>query len=342
MKIRNIESVCDLLLSEENNDSILIDIDSNRKYGLLNWFIENPYTNIGFRLGYFLWIMRGSNTLKQISYYGDHVKLWTDDRITLRGAYGPRLRYWVGADQLEEAIKQNIDIDNPEDMVKPKGVDQLQSVFKDLESGLQSSGCVVFNPAIDFDDSKNIPELLSIVFSMNSKNELDIFGSFTSSQIDGCFINDLFFMTIWHLCMSNILKVVPGHIRCFIGKPIWDKHISKFDNYKVLDKFEVIGNDTPEKMFDDLTCLMSFEKHLRCCIDTESVVHPKVNLINHCDMLVNKYLDNIKCPFWKSYGISLMVFCLNKYGDKRYNEYCVKNSEKYVNIFKPELSWRMI
>ena len=36
---------------------------------MVNFALEEKYSNVGFRIAYFLWVMRGANDLESLEYY---------------------------------------------------------------------------------------------------------------------------------------------------------------------------------------------------------------------------------------------------------------------------------
>jgi len=308
------------ILFEGNIDSGQpIILKKNNNIGIYDCFAQSKYTNFGFRLAYFLWNLKGSNMLSSLNYYSKHVNDLTDDNMTLRGAYGPRLRFWIGADQLQEAINKNITIDDPEDFVKPKGVDQLQMCFKDLENKMEISNLVIFDPSIDFDDSKNIPDLISILFKRN-ESSLDMVANFSSVNVDGEFINDYFFLSLLHICMATLLDLSPGFIYFNIMNPkVLNTKVVLYEyNYRFCS--EIPSDFIAEVFWSNIFNLYEFEKHLRCAVFKESVDSKQIDLITHCNMLMEKFISVIEDSFWQDYGKSLLIYSLMKYS-KSYDHY---------------------
>jgi thymidylate synthase len=295
-----------------------LDSDVNCEMADLN--IENKKTNFGFRLAYFLWIMKGENKLESLKRYSNHIYKMSDDGLNLRGATGPRLRYWVGADQLQEATEKNLNIDDPKDMVKPKGVDQLQRIYDDLKAGLPSSSAVIFNPAIDFDDSNYIPDAISFtVFVV--KKRLNMFISFNSIDVNGHFVNDLFFFRMLHRLYINLLGLEKGEIRFFSSHFSYEEtsedDILTFSNVQK-DCFDEKDYD---EFFENIYKLCDMEKHARSIISKESINNLDINMIGLCDKLIEKFINTISSNFWRNYGLSLLAVLLHIEARNSYNDY---------------------
>jgi len=67
--------------------------------------LEKRYLNPFFALVEFSWFIEGSNLLQPLLYILPHYHIYSDDGITLNGAYGYRLRN-EGPDQIEQAIEE--------------------------------------------------------------------------------------------------------------------------------------------------------------------------------------------------------------------------------------------
>ena len=68
-------------------------------------FLNERAINPFFALAEYSWIISGSKDLRPLQYFiRDFIK-YSDDEITLNGAYGYRLRKYNGIDQIEESIK---------------------------------------------------------------------------------------------------------------------------------------------------------------------------------------------------------------------------------------------
>ncbi|MFT8357759.1 thymidylate synthase [Bifidobacterium aquikefiri] len=81
-----------------------------------------------------MWVLAGRNDLRYLSKYLKRAPLFSDDGLTWRGAYGPRLRNWEGVDQLNE----------------------IRKLIKKEEHTRRAVG-VLFDPAHDFIDTLDVP-----------------------------------------------------------------------------------------------------------------------------------------------------------------------------------------
>ena len=76
-----------------------------------------------------------------------------------------------------------------------------------------------------------------------------------------------------------------------------------------------------EAFWDNIFRLYDFEKHLRCAVFKESVHSEQIDLIGHCGMLMDKFIEPIEDLFWKDYGKTLLICSLLRYGDNNYQNY---------------------
>lgn len=81
-----------------------------------------------------MWVLGGRNDMQYLSRYLKRARQFSDDGLTWRGAYGPRLRKWCGVDQLNE----------------------IRELITKEEYTRRAVG-ILFDPYRDFTDSKDIP-----------------------------------------------------------------------------------------------------------------------------------------------------------------------------------------
>jgi len=93
------------------------------------------FNNIFATIAETLWVFSGNNNLQFLSKYLPRAYNYSDDGITWRAGYGPRLRKWHDK------------------------VDQIFEVYKLLLTDRNSRRAVIslFDPSLDYSDSKDIP-----------------------------------------------------------------------------------------------------------------------------------------------------------------------------------------
>lgn len=81
-----------------------------------------------------IWVLAGRNDLEFLSHYLPRANDFSDDGLTWRGGYGPRIRNWNGVDQVTEC---------------------LNLLRKDRDS--RRAAMAIFDPDRDFIESRDIP-----------------------------------------------------------------------------------------------------------------------------------------------------------------------------------------
>jgi thymidylate synthase len=92
------------------------------------------HNNIFATIAETMWVLAGRNDLAFLSRYLPRAQDFSDDGQTWRAAYGPRLRNWHGVDQLRENL-----------------------TLLRHELSTRRAVMSIFDPAVDFIDSKDIP-----------------------------------------------------------------------------------------------------------------------------------------------------------------------------------------
>ena len=271
----------------------------------------------GFNIAYFLWNIRGSNNLNEITYYKKFFSKMSDDETSLRGAYGPRLRYWVGADQLQESIDANRDIEKEEEFQKPLGIDQLQKVYDDLKNGVNTSCCQIFNPSIDFDETNYVPDLVSIGFSKKGSllNMTPVYLQIPENKIHA--EADSYFHNLLIQCMASILALDAGYV-----------NILNLQNNCLVSTTPIkldITNKTPESLWNDIHRVLDMERYMRNHVTKDTVKMDNVDVISRIELGMKEYIDKITCQHWKDCCYILIGTALRKYGVLKYDEWIRKS-----------------
>jgi thymidylate synthase len=94
--------------------------------------------NIAAQIAETMWVLGGRNDVDFLSHYLPRAADFSDDGVTWRAGYGPRLRGWK---------------------VDPGQVDQMESVIALLREDPSTRRAVmsIFDPAVDYQPSKDIP-----------------------------------------------------------------------------------------------------------------------------------------------------------------------------------------
>jgi thymidylate synthase len=98
------------------------------------YVIKHRNNNIFAAIAETVWVLAGRNDLEFLSRYLLRAADFSDDGVTWRGGYGPRLRNWRGVDQLKQIA---------------------QLLQEDIHT--RRAVMVIFDPSLDYVNSKDIP-----------------------------------------------------------------------------------------------------------------------------------------------------------------------------------------
>jgi thymidylate synthase len=154
--------------------------------------IPGRHNNIFATIAETMWVLAGRNDLDFLAHYLPRARDFSDDGQTWRGAYGPRLRHWQGVDQLSENLTL-------------------------LRHELNSRRAVIslFDPALDFVDSKDIP-CNNWIHWLVRDEELYMNIALRSNDIMWGFSGiNTFEWSVLHELMANWLHVGVGELTFF-------------------------------------------------------------------------------------------------------------------------------
>lgn len=165
-----------------------------------------------------LWQLAGRDDIEWLSWYLPRAPKFSDDGVTWRGAYGPRLRRWASAwmlpfDQIETIARKLID--DP---------DTRQAVIS------------IWEPIIDLTPGKDIPcNNWLHFFIREGKLHLNI-AQRSSDVIWGFSGIDAFSWSVLHEMMASWTNTEVGDFTYFISSlHVYERHYKKLD--KILDAY---------------------------------------------------------------------------------------------------------
>ena len=230
--------------------------------------LQNPLRNFRkrFMVAEFIWMMSGKCNLDQIEFYNKKMRDFSDDGISLHGAYGPRLRHWS---------------------LQHGDVDQLETCLQRLKDDIYTRQAVVviIDPAIDFTvKTKDIPCNNYLQF-LYRDNRLHLMCYVRSNDLLLGFPYDIWHWTMLQEMYASILNVELGNYHHMVGSlHIYDNNIDMMTdlaNVKV-NHFPMARmpklNDL--SIIDDLSRI---EKRYReeGIIDTENIDSYWINLLEN-------------------------------------------------------------
>jgi thymidylate synthase len=155
-------------------------------------------TNIAAQIIDGWWILSGSNDIEILDTYLPEAHKRSDDDVTWRGGFGPRLRNWHGIDQLKEIIKL---------------------IHKRPES--RRASLAVFDPIYDFHESKDVSTTNTIHFIVRNQ-KLHMSVDMRSADIlghevpGGLFANNLYEWSLLLEAMAHWTGYSVGTLHLYI------------------------------------------------------------------------------------------------------------------------------
>ena len=322
--------------------------------------VNNYRTNVGFRIANLIHILDGRNKVKYLEFFSEHVLERVDNgeiivdvkemntetgdiskkvkridmNIFLRGAIGPRLRWWVGANQLAEANKVNLNVDRVEDTVRPQGVDQLRMICTDLKfNKLNASSFVIRDPGIDFEESNDIPDLIAGTFTKSGdKLDLTLFYEYL-----GDIINDVWFFSKLLMITANWCSLKIGDITIIginddCGN--FDTNVEFTDSNSLIYRINEVGYN-PVDFFDDFEWLANIFDNLMCMFNKQTYEIKEVDYETMLGMVERTIEGRIKTEFIRDLIYGLLVWILvnkcDSYGEEHIVDYMgkIKTRIKY-------------
>ena len=216
--------------------------------------------NPGFMLGEFLWIMRGSNDLAEITHYNREWANFSDDGTTLNGAYGQRIFRWQG---LQDHVLPNGNI-----IEYGSVINQYEHVVQLLRQDPMSRQATIsiWDPIRDTSSSKDIPCTNLLRFNIR-QGRLNMVTVMRSNDIWFGYPYDVFNFTMLQEVMAYELGVQLGtytHVvdSLHLYEQHWEKAISLID-HGITDVYENYEPLSYELGVDDLLYLQEIEHETR-------------------------------------------------------------------------------
>jgi thymidylate synthase len=191
-----------------------------------------------FMIAEFIWMMNGRCMLDSIEPYNHNLRQFSDDGISMSGAYGPRLRRW-GQPRYE--------------------LDQIANTIKKLKEDLYTRQAVmiILDPAKDLaEKTKDVPcnDLLHFMFRDGA---LDLACYVRSNDLLLGFPYDIAHWTMLQEMIASELNVPLGRYHHFVGSlHIYNNDLPKFDKI-MKDKIEEI--EMPE-MPENINVISTIEQ----------------------------------------------------------------------------------
>lgn len=251
--------------------------------------LEHEETSVGFRIAQLLSLFGGANEVENLAYYSPHVLDRKDESSEyFRGAYGPRMMFWVGADQLAAANRKNVDVDDETQFSRPEGVCQIKQNYLDLTfHGFPTTSFIVRNPSVDFDESNDIPDLLCGTFNnYGGKLGLTLFFEITEdiTNIVWTFSKLVAVMAPW-------MELEPGNLQLVTTCDVMDVETIDIINEsrREVEKIVEISIE-PQDFWADIEELRYLEMNMRQLFNEKSMEAVDVSY-EKCIAMVNNMIN---------------------------------------------------
>lgn len=174
--------------------------------------------NIFAKVAETLWMLAGRNDIDWLSYYLPRAKDFSDDGKTWRGAYGPRLRNWNGANYKADQLANVIQLLNRD----PQTRQAVISIWDPSEDLLPTKD-VPCNNWIQF-MIRTEPGLASDGYSSRRMLHMNVVQR-SSDWMWGFSGIDLFAWSVLHQMMAYWTDTFVGNLTWFIGSlHIYERH----------------------------------------------------------------------------------------------------------------------
>lgn len=188
-------------LTREVRARVIEVTDVRERYVVLHGRLNNVFASIAESM----WVIAGRNDLEYLGAYLPRAYEFSDDGLTWRAGYGPRLRDWNGVDQLAEVLR-----------------------LLSEEATSRRAVATLFDPQRDFVDSKDIPCNNWLHFVVRD-NVVDLHVAARSTDIWWGFSGINAFE--WTLLLEMVafwLGLAPGRLVFFTSSlHLYERHFAK-------------------------------------------------------------------------------------------------------------------
>ena len=261
-------------------------------------FSDSRKLNYGFMLGELGWILQKSNDANHIAHYNKNWLNYSDDGVTLNGAYGQRIFDYHGINQFEKAFHQ------------------LQ---KDPNS--RQATIVLFDPTRDYQPTKDKPCTNLIRFSIR-ENKLNMIVFMRSNDIMFGYPYDVFNFSTLQSIMANKLNLNVG---------IYTHIVDSFHLYKEqLSWANDIMREERPIIYGPLEIERKFNSNdIQTFLNVEQTTRKMIGLIDV--ETIEKMLLDIDSEYWRSNAAFLALYNYRKM------HYSQKTLDKFKKLITNEL-----
>lgn len=264
----------------------------------------NPY----FHLMESFWMLAGKNEVDWISKYNGRMSSYSDDGVTINGAYGYRWKNWFGKDQLEIAVHRLLHYENDRrtvvSMWDPIKDFSIENTGKDHPCNTQIMFWVR-NNTLNMTVCNRSNDMIWGAYGANAVH-MSVLLEYMAARID-CAVGTYYqFSNNLHAYVDTLEKV--KNI-----EPDYDPYLTLNINKK--EGFSERGSYNPKPLVDEPAC---FDKELQRWMNNETNTY------------ANSYFDQVLTPMdlswsaWKEKNIDEAVRHAENIEDIAWRKACVE------------------
>ena len=273
--------------------------DSRKRFTFVPFRKPNPFAQVAESL----WMLAGRNDLDWLEFYIPSCKKWSDDGLTWRDAYGPRLRRYGQQYEVSGGVKYPVGL----------ATDQLAKAVSKLLNDVNSRQIImtIWNPNIDWvEGSKAYPCNIALQF-MARDNVLHMFVTIRSNDvIYGFSHNDFFSWSFLHQMMAYWTDTTVGNLHWNAASfHIYERH------YPMMNDI-IQGTHPRQSMYDwavptlqFVTPFPAFDYELDKLFEWENYARETDSFPSE---LVDSLVEFSGDPFLDSCARMLMIYILHK------------------------------
>lgn len=275
--------------------------------------------NYGFMVGELLWLLQSQNSVENIAHYNSQWLNFTDDGITLNGAYGKRIFNYQSC--VLEGNQNGLPI------YTSKIVNQFEEAYQQLlkDPDSRQATIVLFNPALDYTDTKDKPCTNLMRFTIR-KGKLNMMVVMRSNDIQKGFPYDVYNFTM-------LQEIMAGRLGVDVGKYT---HIA--DSLHIYESdFEIAQQiiNSPHYNLNNDVCDARLSEDI-WKIELERVFNVEIATRKTSEVIkleiIEKMLNDIQNDYWRSSAAVIAIYNLRK--ARRSQEDIDKLKPFVVNEFK--------
>lgn len=265
--------------------------------------------NYGFMCAELTWMLSASNSVDFIGHYNSIWKMFSDDGVTLNGAYGKRIFNWDCGIRREQGIDKDENGENKEFIqYNWVTVNQFEDAYQQLKEDefTRQATIVLFDPYKDYQKTKDKPctNLMRFIIRDN-KLQMRVF--MRSNDIIKGYPYDIFNFTMFQEIMAGMLGIEVGeYVHMVDSFHLYESDFELAKNIIEEEKKSIYDNSYKsakieyDKISDVFNSLFNIESLTRLNKEAELSV-------------ITTELEKIENNYWRSIAAVLATYNFRKY-----------------------------